>query len=123
MVELNFIESLKAALDRLEIVNKQNDALTLEKEELRTKIRKWLDMHHLTDFESYNTDKSALWQMSISQRKKQTIDKDLLKSLVSEPVYKQIITETEYEVLTIKTAKHSKSSKSGGAIPAPKGTI
>jgi len=121
MVELNFIESLKTALDRLEIVNDSIDKFTLEKEELRSKIRKWLDMHQLIDFESFNSDKSKLWNMTIALRKKQTVDKEILKTKVTPQVFNEIVSETEYEVLTVKTVKHSKLA--GAAIPAPRGSI
>jgi len=122
MVELNFIESLKTALDRLDTVMSDMDKLSLEKDELRGKVRKWLDMHGLEDFESYNTDKTKLWQMVIAQRKRSNVDKKLLATSVTQSVYDEIVTEAEYEVFSVKKIKQSKHAKSGGA-KAPKGTI
>lgn len=124
MVELNFIDSLKSALDRLETVTENIDKLTLEKDELRGKIRKWMDMHHLTEFESYNSTKTRLWQIEISKRKRQNVDKELLRANVPEDLYNQIITEAEFEFFQIKPVKKSKASKSSSSAPAaPKGTV
>jgi len=121
MVELNFIESLKSALDRLETVEDDMDKLKLEKDELRAKIHKWMEMHGLTTFESYNTDKSRLWKIDVSQRKRVNVNKDILAQRVSKDDYEEIVTESEYEVFTCKKIKQSKQSKQGTV--APKGSI
>lgn len=119
MVELNFIESLKQALDRLEIVNDKMDSLSLEKDELRAKIRKWMDMHGLDNFESLNSNKTKLWSMIIAERKRQNVDKAKLKETVTPKQYEDIVTESEYEVFTVKQIKQSK--KGSKAPSAPKG--
>lgn len=121
MVELNFIESLKQALDRLEIVNDKMDSLSLEKDELRAKIRKWMDLHGLEDFESLNSNKTKLWQMVIAARKRSNVDKAKLKELVTPKQYEEVVTESEYEVFTVKQIKQSK--KASSAPSAPKGKV
>jgi len=122
MGDLNFIESFKTALDRLDIVQDEIDSRSLEKDELRAKIRKWMDMHKLADFESYNSDKSRLWRISISDRKRQNVDKKLLAETVTDEQYDEIVTTSEYETFTVKKVKHSKNTKNGGVAPAaPKG--
>ena len=120
MVELNFIESLKEALDDLDKCVDKLDTLSLQKDELRAKIRSWMDMHGIVDFESLNSDKSKLWQMVIAQRSRQNVDKDLLRETVTADEYDSIVKMSEYEVFTVKKIKQSKKAKAS-APKAPKG--
>jgi len=117
MANLKFVENLKTALDKLEQVTTDMDALTLEKNDLRDKIRSWMDMHSLKEFESYNTAKTKLWGMSISGRKRKNVDKDMLRTKVTEIEYDEIVTESEYTVFNCKSIKQSKINSATPAAP------
>lgn len=117
MANLKFVENLKSALDDLETVSSKMDALTLQKNDLRDKIKSWMEMHNLTEFESYNTNKTKLWGMSISSRKRKNIDKDKLRKHVTETIFDEIVTESEYTVFNCKSIKQSKINSATPAAP------
>lgn len=117
MANLKFIENLKKALDELEEVTSKLDTLTLKKNDLRDKIRSWMEMHNLTEFESYNTAKDKLWGMSISKRYRKNINKNVLRTKVTEAEYDEIVTESEYVVFNCKSIKQSKINSATPAAP------
>ena len=118
-MDLKFIDSLKQSLDNLEVITSEIDELTLKKNDIRDKIKSWMGLHKLTEFESYNTNKSKLWSMSISARTRKTVDKDLLRTKVTDSEYDEIVTTSEYSVFNCKSIKQSKINNQ--TPMAPKG--
>ena len=105
MSNLPYIEDLRQALSTLGEVENKLLICRNEKELLREKVRMWLDMTNLREFEIMDSDDLKLWRMTITESSRRSADFDYIEQTLTPTQYDEAINITEIETFKCQTVK------------------
>lgn len=108
---LKFINDLKVALKNYGDIEDAITPLELKKEQLRQKIKAWILMHNIIEFETFDITESSLWRMSITKSERRNVDHDFLASVLSPENLARVYTTTPIETFKCAKVKKHKSQK------------
>ena len=118
MDNLPYLEDLKRALVQLGEVEEKLSVVSNQKTILREKIKAWMDMNNLREFETLDMSNNKLWRMSITDTSRRSADYDYLESILTPVQLQNAINITESEVFKCQSVKSSKNKrKTAPAIP------
>lgn len=119
MTELLYEDGLKQALSSLGQIEKELTRLNIQKDELRDKIRKWMEINELKEHDSVDSNGDKLWRVTISVARRKSVNYDVLREKVTPDDFDEIVSHGEYTTFKCQQVKSKK--KSGGSAPsAPK---
>jgi hypothetical protein len=120
-MDLQYVEELMNQLTELGKVEKQLTKAKQQKDIIREKVRNWLDMHNLDEYETFDSKGNELWRMTIKSTSRKSAKIDVLENLLSEELFNEAVSIVEYNVFKIQPVKNKKS-KSKSKPRAPKAT-
>jgi len=111
---LKFLNDLKTALKNYGDLDDEISPLKLKKDEINKKIREWINMHSITEFETLDITDKTLWRMSITKSERKDVNHEYLQSILSQEqlnnVYKRTTVET-FKCSRVKSYKRTKKSE------------
>jgi len=108
---LKFLNDLKVALKNYGDIENEITPLELKKEQLRIKIKAWILMHNIIEFETFDISESSLWRMSITKSERRNVDHDFLASILPPETLTRVYTTTPVETFKCSKVKKHKSQK------------
>lgn len=118
--DLPFVDDLKLALTQLGDVQKSLAIKLRQKDILREKIKAWMQMNKLSNFEIIDND-NFLWRLAITSSNRRSANFDYLESILTPQQYSEAVKTTASETFKCNTVKSGKVS-SGGGKRAPTAT-
>lgn len=116
MNELLYVDDLKSALQQLGEIETSLVEMTNKKQILRDKIRQWMDINSVVDFQIEIQD-NVFWKLTINKSERRSIDYDVLKQSVSQEIYNNIVSISNVETFKCQPVKTIKSKYSRKEAP------
>lgn len=119
MSNLPYVDDLRQALTQLGEADDELSIAKNKKELLREKIRMWLDMNGLREFEIMDATDAKLWRMTITDGTRRSADFDVLSNLLTPQQFEDAVKVSETQTFKCQPVKTSKTS----AKRAPAATV
>lgn len=106
--QYQFVDQLVTKLTQYNNIDKQITELASQKEEIRSQIERWLDLHQISLFETTDLH-NQLWKISKStSTRNRVLDYEILKRVLPEE-HKGLVVQSESETFMVKKInKHSR---------------
>lgn len=110
MSNLPYVDDLRQALTQLGEAENELSIAKNKKELLREKIRMWLDMNGLREFEIMDATDSRLWRMTVTDGTRRSANFDVLNSLLTPQQFDDAVSVSETQTFKCQQVKSSKKS-------------
>ncbi len=113
-MELQFLDSLKSALLKLDSISNEIEILKLQKEELREKVIMWLKINKLSSFECLLPNSTQVYKLNISNVQRTSINREILSGLLTEKQLEMVTNITNVETFSFRRIKSKTTVLSKG---------
>lgn len=108
---MDFISEMEEALTEIGRLDSQLTILKIKREDLRAKLKKWMEINNLTSYDSFDSIRENFYRLSITSSIKRSCDFNMLQAAYPE-AYDQCIKKTDSEVFSCRPVKTRKDRSS-----------
>jgi len=111
-MELQYLDDLMKNLTTLGEIEESLTKLNQKKDIIREKIRNWLILHGINEYETFDSGGDKLWRLTLKGASRKSANIEMLEQLLSQEDFNDVVSISEYDVLKIQPVKSRSKKKS-----------